>query len=248
MVLLEATGLSFSYTREDGTAYPVLKDFSLSLDEGESLVILGPSGCGKSTLLKILGGFLRSRTGEVLYRGRRVEKPFRRGQMVFQDPQQLLPWLTVEENMIFPERRGRVPKAARDSLLEKVGIEEFRESYTHQLSGGMKQRAALARALFALPELLFMDEPFVSLDAPSRQELQEMVLKLWKDEGLSLLFVTHDVGEALFLADRILIMGRDYSFTYMANPLPYPRERWSESFLREEIRIHSLLEASRSSR
>ena len=216
MNLLTARDLTFAYDLADGRKLPVIPRTDISVREGEILCLLGPSGCGKSTLLKILAGFLPPREGEIRYRQEAVTAPFIRGQMIFQDPSQLLPWLNVEENIQFPLKRplfrgGRKGRSSKQdesaaSLLEVTGLSGYAAFYPSQLSGGMKQRCALARALYARPEILFMDEPFGSLDAPSRSSLQKLLLKLWQEKRKTILFVTHDIAEALILADRLILM------------------------------------------
>ncbi len=255
MSVLRAESLGFSYYPAGNRKLEIFSNLNLQIREGEIFCILGPSGCGKSTLLKILAGFLPPGRGEVLYRDHPVRAPFIKGQMVFQDTAQLLPWLTVKENIFFPLKRKRwgiFPSAGNrsvsdlpDELLKLTGLSDFQNFYPAQLSGGMKQRCALARALFAGPDLLFMDEPFVSLDAPSRSALQKVVLELWTTGGKTILFVTHDIPEALLLSDRLMViteMNREPRI--LDNPLPRPRRRMDEEFLREENRMYSYLESS----
>jgi len=252
MNLLTAEGLSFAYPLETGRL-EILENMNLTAERGEFLCILGPSGCGKSTLLKLMAGFLSPREGTVRFLEEEVSGPFRRGQMIFQDPGQLLPWLSVRDNVLFPRCRSRFPgRKVRperrdaelcDSLLDAAGLGGFARFYPSQLSGGMKQRTALARALFAQPDILFMDEPFVSLDAPSRRELQNLLLTLWKDRGTTVLFVTHDIAEALLLADRLVVFSALHGKPeILTNPLERPRRRQDEGFLREEARLYSLID------
>ena len=255
MSVLRAENLGFSYYPANNRALKIFSNLDLNIREGEIFCILGPSGCGKSTLLKILAGFLPPGQGGVFYRDHPVLSPFIKGQMVFQDTAQLFPWLTVKENIVFPLKRkgwGLFPSAGSrsipdlpDELLKLTGLTDFQDYYPAQLSGGMKQRCALARALFAGPDLLFMDEPFVSLDAPSRSALQKVVLELWKTGGKTILFVTHDIPEALLLSDRLmLITDINMQPRILDNPLPRPRRRMDEDFLREEGRMYSYLESS----
>ncbi|OQY34345.1 MAG: hypothetical protein B6241_05015 [Spirochaetaceae bacterium 4572_59] len=256
MSLLTAENLSFSYPLDEGKKLDIFHNWNLKVQEGEILCLLGPSGCGKSTVLKLLAGFLAPSSGSVFYRDNPVRAPFKMGQMIFQDPSQLLPWLTVRENVLFPNIR-RMPARRRKATLRKEpdeqlqqilglsGMEEYGDFYPSQLSGGMKQRCALARSLYANPEILFMDEPFVSLDAPSRNSLQKLVLKLWEEKKKTILFVTHDIAEALLLADRLMILSTlNGAVKIQENPLSRPRRRQNPDFLKQEARLYSYLESS----
>ncbi|MGD9876341.1 ABC transporter ATP-binding protein [Desulfococcus sp.] len=189
----------------------VLKDISFTAATGEMICILGPSGCGKSTLLKILSGFLPPDAGSVILNGKPVTKPGPDRCVVFQE-EALFPWLTVAENIAFGLKGGfRGRKRAReevDRFLELVGLAPFRDYRPSAISGGMKQRVALARVLILKPKVLLMDEPFAALDAQAREEMQRLLLDLWKTFSHTILFVTHDVSEAVTLADRILVMGK----------------------------------------
>ncbi len=247
MNLLQAENLGFAYPLADGGELSLFSGLDLGVPKGEILCLLGPSGCGKTTLLKLLAGFILPREGQVLYEGKPVSGPFQKGQMIFQDPHQLLPWLTVSQNVEFPRFRSfrkKSPPGDSESLLKKTGLERFGDFHPSQLSGGMKQRCALARALYADPDILFMDEPFGSLDAPSRQELQNLLLQLWEERGFTILFVTHDIAEALLLSDRILLFpSAGEAPRFEDNPLPRPRIRREEQFLREELKFFSYLSA-----
>lgn len=253
--LLITRKLSFSYSSAQGVkgeSNLILDNFDFTLKEGELLCILGPSGCGKSTLLKLLAGFLTPQRGEVLYRGERVDRPYRKGQMVFQDTSQLLPWLRVRENICFSQKRSlsafrqEIPGSAKlKEILALTGLTDSADLYPSQLSGGMKQRCALGRALYGKPDILFMDEPFVSLDAPSRSVLQKLVLDIGRKGKRAIVFVTHDIREALLLADRIIIFTEPGgTIAREDNTLKRPRDGRSESFIREEVRLYSLLESS----
>jgi ABC-type nitrate/sulfonate/bicarbonate transport system ATPase subunit len=208
--LLEIEGLSLMYP---GTKSPVLEDFSLRMEAGELLCILGPSGCGKSTLLKGVAGLMPPAGGSFRYHPRRTtgkQAPYDRI-LVLQRDDQLFPWLTVLQNVSLPLRRIATPlwRERCGEILGRLGIPESAELYPHQLSGGMRQRAVLARALAADPELLLLDEPFAHLDAAVRQSLQELVVEIWLQGGRSMIFVTHDIQEALVLAGRIVVMSRE---------------------------------------
>src|SRR3954471_24089072 len=179
--------------------------------EGDRYVLLGPSGCGKSSLLKAIGGFLPPVAGAIRLAGRRIERPGSDRMMVFQEFDQLLPWKTVLGNVMFPLTvNRRMPKAEATeharSLLAKVNLSRFENIYPHMLSGGMKQRVAIAPALAVEPAVLLMDEPFAALDALTRRKMQEELKALWDDVGFTVLFVTHSIEEALLVGSRILVL------------------------------------------
>jgi NitT/TauT family transport system ATP-binding protein len=183
-----------------------LDKVSFGVDENEFVSIIGPSGCGKTTLLKIVAGLIRPDTGQIEFSGMQ-ERP--KAVMVFQD-QGLLPWLTVLDNIGLGLELQRVPKAIRrEQVLEfmkRVRLDGFENYYPHELSGGMRQRVALARAFLTNPDILLMDEPFGSLDAQTRIILQEELLNIWRTEQKTVLFVTHDIDEAILLSDRVLVL------------------------------------------
>jgi len=221
-----------------GDAYlNVLEDIDFSVEKGELICILGRSGCGKSTLLKILAGFVPPTAGHVFLRGEPVVRPGPDRGVVFQEDA-LFPWLTVEENIAFGLRRHGWSRKQRDEevnrYLSMVGLSEFRDYLPREISGGMKQRVALARVLILQPQVLLMDEPFAALDAQTREEMQRLMLSLWERLSHTILFVTHDVTEAVTLADRILLMGKDPGRIREDIPvdLPRPREKDSEAFVR----------------
>jgi NitT/TauT family transport system ATP-binding protein len=182
---------------------------SLRLEEGELATVVGPSGCGKSTLLRCLAGLIAPSAGEVRLDGRRVTSPPRELTVVFQDyGRSLLPWLSARRNVAVPlrglDRRAR--RARADEALDEVGLRDFGDHYPWQLSGGMQQRVAIARALAYRPRVLLMDEPFGSVDAQTRSELQDMLLRLRRRHGMTILFVTHDIDEAIYLSDRVHVL------------------------------------------
>lgn len=187
----------------------VIEELDLTVEEGEFVAIVGPSGCGKSTLLRLLSGLVKPSQGSVAIDNLEVSGPNPRHNLVFQD-HALYPWRTVQQNIALGlEIQRQNPAQMRprvDSLLELVGLESFAAYYPHQLSGGMRQRAALARALAVEPDVLFLDEPFGALDAMTRLVLQDELLRLWLDSRMTVVLVTHDVEEALFLADRVIVM------------------------------------------
>jgi len=186
-----------------------LSAVELEVSEGEFLTILGPSGCGKSTLLHIIGGFETATSGTVEVRGRPISKPGRDRGMVFQQPT-LFPWRTIVGNIAWPLEVVGVPRRAARArareLLELVNLSGFDDSYPAELSGGMRQRACIARTLAHEPAVLLMDEPFGALDAQTREVMQEELNRIWQDAGITVIFVTHDIHEAVFLGDRIAVM------------------------------------------
>jgi NitT/TauT family transport system ATP-binding protein len=187
-----------------------LSDVDLTLKEGEFVSLIGASGCGKSTLLRIVAGFERATSGVVNVRGKPVERPGPDRGVVFQD-YGLFPWLTVAANVAYgPNQRG-VPKADVERIVERfvqmVGLGRFRDRFPHQLSGGMQQRVAIARVLANDPAVLLMDEPFGALDSLTRETLQQELIKVWLELAPTVMLVTHSVEEAVFLSDRVIVMG-----------------------------------------
>jgi NitT/TauT family transport system ATP-binding protein len=208
--VLEARGLTLAYPTPAGRLR-VVEDVSFGVASRERLVLLGPSGCGKSSILKALAGFIRPASGTVHIRGRSIKGPGPDRIVVFQEFDQLLPWKSVRDNVAFPLRVARkVPlREAReraDAALVKVGLARALDAYPHTLSGGMKQRAAIARALAAEPDVLLMDEPFAALDALTRRTLQEDLLKLAEEQGFTLVFVTHAIDEAVLVGTRLHLL------------------------------------------
>ncbi|WP_034918165.1 ABC transporter ATP-binding protein [Erwinia sp. 9145] len=206
----------------------VLEDITLAIAEGEFVVLLGPSGCGKSTILNLVAGFQTPQSGSVICKGKTVQRPGPDRGMIFQQPN-LFPWLSVLENVTFGPRlqkhqKTEVTEQARQ-WLDRVGLAGFEHHAPWQLSGGMKQRVALARAWLPGPDVLLLDEPFGALDAQTRIMMQELLRKAWTETSTTLLFVTHDVEEALFLADRILIMSARPGKIVDEIVLPFGRER-----------------------
>lgn len=195
--------------RRQGSSIEVLRDVSTSVRAGEFLSIVGPSGCGKTTLLRIFAGLLPASSGSVLYDGLPITGPSSKIGFVFQSDN-LLPWRTVRDNVAFgPQLRGDKRSAYMSrvqAMLELVGLAGFGDYYPHQLSGGMRQRVNLARALAIQPEVLLMDEPFASLDAQTRDIMQEELLRIWRETRNTVIFITHQIDEAIFLADRVMIM------------------------------------------
>jgi NitT/TauT family transport system ATP-binding protein len=225
---LEVAGLRKTYTRDRRTL-EVLDLERLAVADGEFMTIVGPSGCGKSTLLHILGGFVRADAGTIRVHGRDVVAPGPDRGMVFQEFA-LFPWRTVAGNVGWGLEVQGVPAAERaaivDRHLELTGLVEFRNHLPGELSGGMKQRVALARVLAFDPEVLLMDEPFGALDAQTRESMQEELLRLWERTGKTIVFVTHDIEEAVYLGDRVVVLtARPARIREeMAVDLPRPRD------------------------
>lgn len=200
------------YTSEQtGERVNAIASIDLDISEGEFVCILGPSGCGKSTLLYLIAGLLRPTSGEILVNGDRVTAPGRDRGIVFQE-YALLPWKSVRANIALgPKLRG-MRREERNALAQEyidlVGLSGFEEKFPHELSGGMRQRAAVARTLAADPEVVLMDEPFAAVDAHTRMSLQEELVRIWKATGKTILFVTHSVEEAAYLGDRVVVLSR----------------------------------------
>jgi NitT/TauT family transport system ATP-binding protein/sulfonate transport system ATP-binding protein len=216
--------------KRGGEAVLAVDDVTLEIQDKAFVCLVGPSGCGKSTLLNLLAGFeLPDRGGEVLLQGAPIRAPGPDRGMVFQE-NALFPWLTVMGNVCYgPQRRG-IPRneyvPAANAILRQVGLRRFIDSYPDELSGGMRQRVAIARALVNKPEVLLLDEPFGALDAQTRALMQEMLLDVWEREHRTVVFVTHDVEEAVFMADRVVVMSRRPGrvLADIAVTLPRPRD------------------------
>jgi ABC-type nitrate/sulfonate/bicarbonate transport system ATPase subunit len=187
----------------------VLSNIDLTIEKGEFAAIVGPSGCGKSTVLRMIAGLETPSSGQVLANDRVIGQPDPQRVLIFQE-HALYPWRTVEDNVGFGMELAKVPPAERrtrvDEILEKVGLTGFQKYYPHQLSGGMKQRASIARALVLNPEVLLLDEPYGALDAITRLTMQNELIKLWRGTGKTVLLITHDIDEAVYLADTIYVM------------------------------------------
>ncbi|WP_454689051.1 ABC transporter ATP-binding protein [Achromobacter aloeverae] len=225
---LAVRGVSHAFDL-DGAALPVLDDIDLDIQPGEFVALLGPSGCGKSTLLRLVAGLETPRQGVIEADGERVARPDPSRILVFQDPT-LYPWRTVRDNVALGlQARGLLARqgARIDDALQRVGLARFGSAYPHQLSGGMAQRAALARALVNDPRILILDEPLGKLDSLTRLAMQSELVDLWQRSGVTALLVTHDVEEALFLATRIVVLSDRPARIKdeLVNDLPYPRHR-----------------------
>ncbi len=230
----------------NGSAAVVLDDISFDVADAEFVCIAGKSGCGKSTLLKILAGFEPPSSGKLVLDGHAVSGPGPTRCFVFQEDA-LFPWLTVGENIGFGLKQqgisGRQIDKEVDRFLHLVGLSEYKSYLPREISGGMKQRVALARVLILNPGVLLMDEPFASLDAQTRHEMQGLLLKLWKELGHIILFVTHDLTEALTLADRIIVMDDQAGCIkeIVTVDLPRPRQRDNPDFMGRYRRLNQLL-------
>ena len=209
-VLLEGQGVTLQYKTPRHLVTATYR-VGFSVHQGDRYVILGPSGCGKSTLLKAVGGFMDPVEGTIRIRGHEVEAPGPDRMMVFQEFEQLMPWKTVFQNVLFPMKVTKKFSAAEataraNAVVEKVGLTEFRDIYPHMLSGGMKMRVAIARAMALEPDILLMDEPFAALDALTRRAMQQELLSLWDQLRFTVMFVTHSIEEAILIGSRILVL------------------------------------------
>lgn len=237
------------YFIQNGIKLEVHKDMNFEVNEGEFLCVLGPSGCGKSTLLKEIAGFEKIDSGYITLNGKEISKPEINRIMVFQDFDQLFPWKTVLQNVVFPLMVNKIgeSKVERENIarsyLSMVKLDEFCDYYPHQLSGGMKQRVALIRALVIKPEILLMDEPFGSVDAQTRDELQHMLLSIAQSINVTIMFVTHDIHEAILLSNRIVVMGKgpDNIKKIINNNIPFPRKDNQQEILDMHEQIYQLI-------
>jgi NitT/TauT family transport system ATP-binding protein len=249
LVYVERVGKVF---RRHGRKVKALTDVNLTVKEGEFVCLLGPSGCGKSTLLNIVAGILPYDEGSVFVDGKVVTGPGADRGMLFQSPM-LFPWLTTRDNVLFgPKARHQrdVPRSdlrrRADVMIETVGLAGFEDAYPHELSGGMRHRAAFARALINHPAVLLMDEPFGALDSLTRSHMHEFLLELWGAHRMTIIFVTHDIDEAVLLGDRVCVMGnRPASIVQeIAVPLGRPRgyeDLETETFLTTKRAVRAAL-------
>jgi ABC-type nitrate/sulfonate/bicarbonate transport system ATPase subunit len=222
---IEVRSISKTFQTRGGPVH-VLDDLSFSVVDGEFVAVIGPSGCGKSTLLSVLAGFERPDRGEVRVDDEAVREPRRKGMYIFQQPS-LFPWLDLERNLVFG-LNGESAEARRRLVahyIALVGLEGFERAFPNQLSGGMQQRAELARALMVKPEILYLDEPFGALDALTRVRMRGELLRILSRERHTVLLVTHDVEEALHLADRILVLSPRPARIQQVIEVPLPRPR-----------------------
>jgi NitT/TauT family transport system ATP-binding protein len=246
MAVLEIKGLGKTYG-SGASATHAVGDVTFSVAEGEFVCVVGPSGCGKTTLLKCIAGLLRPSSGEVLLRGTRVTSPPDQMAIVFQEySRSLMPWMSVRSNVLLPLRHKQLSKRERSALVEEslgaVGLVRFMDRYPWQLSGGMQQRVAIARALAYQPSILLMDEPFASVDAQTRGDLEDLVLTVREEFGITILFVTHDIDESVYLADRVVVLTHSPTEVKEVIPvaLPKPRDQIATKALPEfaQLRAH----------
>jgi len=231
---LIADQVDMTFTMPSGEQVHALKDVSFTLKQGELLSVLGPSGCGKTTLLNLIAGFLRPTGGRFELNGSEIDGPGVERGMVFQQGA-LFEWLTVSENVDFGLRMKKSPKAVNkqkvDEWLDIVGLQGFGDTPTYQLSGGMQQRVALARCLINDPDVILMDEPLGALDALTREKMQSLVLKIWKETGKTIMIITHSVEEALLLGERLFVMAPRPGRLHKEYELPF-----AEMGLQQDLR------------
>ncbi|HET9903152.1 MAG TPA: ABC transporter ATP-binding protein [Xanthobacteraceae bacterium] len=236
MPLIEVRDVSLVYDTPSGRVTGV-QGASFEMEQSEFLCLVGPSGCGKSTLLNIIAGFLKPTSGEIRIAGKAVSGSGMDRGVVFQDFAQLFPWRTALGNVAFGLEMKGLPKEEREQIalkqLELVKLGKFARSYPHHLSGGMQQRVAIARALAYNPAVLLMDEPFAALDALTRDEMQRLLADVWRETKKTIIYVTHNVAEAVYLADRVIVMTPHPGTvkTEIPIPLPRPRDPLSHEFL-----------------
>lgn len=236
-VILEVDGLQKEFETPQGKVI-ALNNIHFKTYKREFVCVIGPSGCGKSTLIRILAGLENKTAGKVLLDGREVSLPGPDRGMVFQG-YTLFPWLTVKKNVMFGlELSGKSKMEADEEArqwISLVGLDKFESSYPHQLSGGMKQRVAIARALANQPRILLMDEPFGALDAQTRAKMQAYLMEIWKNIDITILFITHDLDEAIYLADRILVLKAHPGEVQEVIEVPVPQPRHPDQFLSPEF-------------
>jgi NitT/TauT family transport system ATP-binding protein len=245
-VLLEIDGLGKTYGEGEGATHAI-EEISFEVDEKEFVCVVGPSGGGKTTLLKCMSGLLGATRGEVRLHGREVVDPPPEMALVFQEySRSLLPWMTVRGNITLPLRHKDLDKGERARLVEDsveaVGLSRFIDRYPWELSGGMQQRVAIARALAYQPEILLMDEPFASVDAQTRSDLEDLILQVRERYDMTILFVTHDIDESVYLADRIVVLTTAPSTVreILDVNLPHPRDQIETKELQDfaHLRAH----------
>lgn len=233
--IIETRNLHKTFITETGQEVHALRDINIDIEEHDFICIIGPSGSGKSTLLRLMEGLIFPTKGSIHVLGKPVTGPLPQAGMVFQE-YSLMPWRNIIDNVAFGLEIRKVPKKERyetcKKILERFGLIDFLYSFPYELSGGMKQRAAIARAVATSPSLLFMDEPFGALDAYTRFQMQEDLIQFWLEEKRTVVFVTHSVEEAIFLGTRVVLMSprpgqiaKEYNID-----LPYPRNRFNTSF------------------
>ncbi len=245
---IEIKNINKSFVSKKTEKLSVLEDINLTINDGELICLLGPSGCGKTTLLRLIAGLEHPTSGEIIANGEVVKKPSGDRAVIFQQ-YSLFPWLTVLQNVTFGlemTRQGSKEEnvAAAERYLTSVGLIEFKDSYPHELSGGMKQRVAIIRSLLNHSPILLMDEPFSAVDMQNRHKLQEQLIGVWKRFENTIVFVTHDVDEAVFLADKIVILDRNPGriAEIIEVNIERPRKRESKEFIALQDSIVSRLD------
>jgi NitT/TauT family transport system ATP-binding protein len=237
--VLSIDDVSMVYETLDGELIEALRGIALQVPQNQFVTIVGPSGCGKSTLLKLIAGLMRPSQGSVHFEGRSVERPHREVGLVFQQPV-LLKWRTILENVLLPIEYLRLPldehRPRAVQLLDLVGLRGFEQKLPRELSGGMQQRAAIARALIFDPKVLLMDEPFGALDAMTREELSLELLRIWEEQKKTVVFVTHSISEAVLLADRVVAMSARPGQIARTIDVRLPRPRTADLAFTDEYR------------
>jgi NitT/TauT family transport system ATP-binding protein len=243
--VLDIKGLSKTYGSGPKATHAI-GDVSFTVLDGEFVCVVGPSGCGKTTLLKCIAGLLDPSRGEVALRGRPVQGPPDELALVFQEySRSLMPWSSVRNNVLLPLRHKKLSRAERTQLVEDsveaVGLTRFVDHYPWQLSGGMQQRVAIARALAYQPTILLMDEPFASVDAQTRGDLEDLILQVRDEYGITILFVTHDIDESVYLSDRVVVLTHSPTEVkeIVAVDLPRPRDQLATKELPEFMNLRA---------
>jgi NitT/TauT family transport system ATP-binding protein len=250
---LEIRNVSLAFTSSSAGPRTILDDISFDVVDGETLCLVGPSGCGKTTILRLLAGLLSPTRGEIRFEGAPIVGPSRERAIVFQDyTNALLPWRTVAGNVALSLEARNVPRAQQsdtvDALLRKMGLQHAAQQYPSQLSGGMQQRVQIARCLAQQPKIMLMDEPFGALDAMTRQALQDELLQLAAEQRMTVVFITHDLEEAIYLGDRVFVLGSRPGriIEQVAVDLPRPRSqletREDRRFLAHRHHLFGLLQ------
>jgi len=243
---IEVRNVTYEYQVDKGRVLAI-KDINFSVRQSEFLCLLGPSGCGKTTILNILAGLLQPTAGEIRIGRIPLNGSGQNRGVVFQDFAQLFPWRTARYNVEFGLEMRRVDKMTREKtaleFLRLVGLEKFADVYPHQLSGGMQQRVAIARSLAYNPQVLLMDEPFAALDAMTRDDMQQLLTDVWQKTKKTIVYITHNVSEAVFLGDKVIVLNAHPGTVKaeVALDLPRPRDPLSESFVAKQREIMRLL-------
>ncbi|MGH3653015.1 ABC transporter ATP-binding protein [Glutamicibacter sp.] len=243
-VRLEVNQVQKIYKLSSGNEFEAVRSLTFDLHEGEFVCLVGPSGSGKTTLLKCIAGLMNATSGTVVLDGQPVNGPAKGMAVVFQEyGRSLFPWMTVEANVDLPLKTSGVPKSERaarvQDALESVGLEKAGKKYPWQLSGGMQQRVAIARAVAAQPSVLLMDEPFAAVDAQTRAELEDLVRRIWKQHNMTILFVTHDIDESVYLAERVLVLSSSPTVIQNDIEIDLPAQR-NQLSTRSEARFGEL--------